>query len=60
MDNKQLQILALIMAANARVIGMQAGNDQRKVQGDSMMYSEDHFLAEAVHLETLSVQAINS
>jgi hypothetical protein len=60
MDNKQLQILALIMAANARVIGMQAANDQRKAQGDSMMYGEDHFLAEAVHLETLSVQAINS
>lgn len=60
MDNKQLQILALIMAANARVIGMQAANDQRKAQGDSMMYSEDHFLAEADHLEHLSVQALNS
>lgn len=60
MDNKQLQILALIMASNARVIGMQAANQQRAVQGDSVMYSEDHFLSEAQHLEELSVQSINS
>ena len=60
MNNQQLQILALIMASNARVIGMQAANQQRVVQGDSVMYSEDHFLSEAQHLEELSVQAINS
>ena len=60
MDNKQLQILALIMAANARVVGMQAANQQRALNGDSLMYSEDHFLEESQHLEHLSVQALNS
>lgn len=60
MTSEQIQILALIYAANARVVGMQAANQQRAVHGDSVMYSEDHFLAEAQHLETLSIQAINS
>lgn len=60
MSNQQLQILALVMAANARVVGMQAANQQRQAVGDSPMYSEDHFAAEAQHLETLSIQAINS
>lgn len=60
MNNKQLQILALIYASNARVIGMQAANQQRAAQGDSVAYTEDHFQGEAQHLETLSVEAINS
>lgn len=60
MTNEQIQLLALIYAANARVVGMQAANQQRAAQNDSPMYSEDHFAAEAQHLEILSAQAINS
>lgn len=60
MTNEQLQLLALIYAANARVVGMQAANQQRAVQGDSVMYTEDHFGSEAQHLETLSAKALNS
>ena len=60
MSNEQLQILALILAANARVVGMQAANQQRSACGESVAYTEDHFQGEASHLENLSVQAINS
>lgn len=60
MNNEQLQILALIYAANARVIGMHAANQQRATQGESVAYTEDHFTSEAQHLEELSVKAINS
>lgn len=60
MSNEQIQLLALIYAANARVAGMQAANQQRAAQGESVAYTEDHFTGEAQHLETLSVQAINS
>lgn len=60
MNNQQLQILALIFASNARVVGMQAENQQRQAQDESPAYSEGHFQEEAQHLETLSVQAINS
>jgi hypothetical protein len=60
MSNEQVQLLALIFAANARVVGMQAANQFRASIDESPMYSEDHFLDEAKHLENLSVQAINS
>lgn len=60
MTNEQIQLLALIYAANARVVGMQAANQQRALNGDSLMYSEDHFQEEAQHLEHLSVRAINT
>lgn len=60
MTNEQIQLLALIYASNARVVGMQAANQQRAAQGDSPEYAEGHFQEEAQHLETLSVQAINS
>jgi hypothetical protein len=59
MTNEQLQLLALIYAANARVVGMHAANQQRNAQGESPAYSEGHFQEEAQHLEHLSVQAIN-
>lgn len=60
MNNQQLQLLALILASNARVVGMQAANQQRAAQGESVAYTEDHFSGEACHLEELSIQAINS
>lgn len=60
MTNEQIQLLALIYASNARVVGMQDANQQRAHQGDFVAYTEDHFQDEANHLEQLSVQAINS
>lgn len=60
MTNEQLRILALIFAANARVLGMEAANQGRIVNGESIMYSEDHFQAEAMTLTELSIQAANS
>jgi len=60
MSNQQLQILALIMASNARVLGMQAENQLRAAIDESPAYGEGHFQEEAQHLEHLSVQAINS
>jgi hypothetical protein len=60
MNSQQLQILALIHASHARVLGMEAANQQRIVCGESIMYSEDHFREEAQQLEILSVQALNS
>lgn len=60
MTNQQLQLLALILASNARVIGMQAENQMRASVDDSPAYVEGHFAEEAQHLEQLSVQAINS
>jgi hypothetical protein len=60
MNNQQLRILAQIYACQARVEGMRASNQQREAQGDSVMYSEDHFLEEAQALEMLAVEAINS
>lgn len=60
MSNEQIKILALIFAAQARVIGMQAQNQQRAACGEAPAYSEGHFQEEAQHLEHLSVQAINS
>jgi len=60
MNNNQLQILALIYASNARVIGMQAENQMRASVDESPAYREQDFQEEAHHLENLSVQAINS
>jgi len=60
MNNQQLQILALITASNARVLGMQAENQLRASCGESPAYGDGHFQEEAQHLEHLSVQAINS
>lgn len=60
MNNQQLQILALIMASNARVLGMQAANQQRASVDESPAYVEGHFQEEAQYLEHLLVQAINS
>lgn len=60
MTNEQLRILALIFASNARVLGMQAENQSRVVNGEAIAYSEGHFQEEAQQLEILSVQALNS
>lgn len=60
MNNQQIEILAQIYAAQARVIGMQAANQQRAYTGDAVAYTEDHFQGEAAHLEYLAQRVLNS
>lgn len=60
MSSAQLQVLALILASQARVLGMQADNALREACGESPAYVAGHFLEEAQHLEQLSIQAINN
>lgn len=60
MNAVQVQTLAHILAANARVEGMRAANQHRLSLGHSIAYDEEHFFAEAAHLETLAEQAINN
>ena len=60
MNTTQLEILALLYAANARVLGMEAANQGRAVNGNSPAYTEDHFQSEASHLEYLAQRAVNS
>lgn len=59
MNSQQIEILAQVYAANARVLGMQAANFQRQAQGLSVAYTEDHFQGEAAHLEYLAQRVIN-
>lgn len=54
MNEQLVRYLALISAANARVAAMQADNQQRAVQGDSVAWTGDHFFAEANHLEVMA------
>lgn len=53
-------ILAQITACNARVAAMQAANDQRKAEGNSMAYTDDHFWSEANQLDSLAIEARNA
>ncbi len=46
-----VQQLGNILAAQARVLGMQAENQQRAVQGESMAYTYHDFSAEADQME---------
>ena len=57
MNSLQLENLAQIQASVARVKGMEAANQQRIVDGQSIAYTEDHFRNEAEHLEYLGAQA---
>lgn len=58
MNNQQLANFANIQAAVARVKGMEAANQQRVVYGEGIAYTEDHFFAEAQHLEHLAQIAL--
>lgn len=60
MNSQQLQILAQIFAANARILGMEAENQARIVCGSSPAFSENDFCREAGYLDHLAVQAANS
>jgi len=48
-----------MLAAQARVLGMVAENEQRKACGESPAYVESDFAVEAFQLDQLSVQVIN-
>lgn len=60
MSTQLVAILASMSACNARIAAMQAANDQRKVEGNSMAYTDDHFWGEASQLGQLSIEARNA
>jgi len=60
MNSEQLRILAQIVAASARVMGMVAENMQREHLGQAMAYDEHPFFVEAHGLEALAQQAATS
>lgn len=57
MNNRLLALYGQMLAANARIEGMVADNQGWVAQGQSPSYGEDHFNAEASHLEELATQA---
>lgn len=54
MSEMMIVALAEIAAANARVIGMKAENDQRISVGQSVAYTEKDFAVEARYLEHIA------
>lgn len=60
MSNEQLQILALIMANNAYILGMQADNARSAACGDHPKWDYSDFARQASDLEELASKAINS
>lgn len=54
MSEQTVRYLALISAANARIVAMQADNQQRAVRGDSVAWTSYHFFSEAQDLETMA------
>ncbi|UYA99067.1 hypothetical protein P9A54_gp82 [Xanthomonas phage vB_Xar_IVIA-DoCa10] len=54
-----VQQLGNILAANARVLGMQAENQQRAVQGESMAYTAQDFNVEADQMEAAAREVAN-
>lgn len=60
MSNQQLQILALIIANNAYVLGMQADNASCAARGDHPKWDYNDFSRQASELEELASRAINS
>ena len=53
MNADNLRVYALIQAANARVAGMQAANQQMQYVGDRPRYVETDFLWEADAIQAL-------
>lgn len=60
MNGAQINALAAIMAANARVEGMRAANQQREALGESIAYASRDFEAEALAMETAGRIALES
>ncbi len=59
MTPETARCLALMLAAQARVAGMQAENAWRESCGNALAYDGDAFFTEANFLEQLAVQVIN-
>lgn len=57
MSNEQLQLLALIYANQAYVLGMQAENACREARGDSPAWNYADFSRQATELEELANRA---
>lgn len=57
MSNEQLQIMALILANNAYVLGMQADNARSQATGDQPKWDYDDFSRQASELEELANRA---
>lgn len=57
MSNEQLQIMALILARNAYVLGMQADNAFRAAINESPAWNYSDFSREAAELEELANRA---
>lgn len=60
MNAQLVAIQAAIAAAQARIAAMQAANQFAAMQGYTAPYGEGHFLAEAHHLDALSIEARNA
>lgn len=60
MNAQLVSILAEITAAQARIAGMVAENQQRMVCGQSLAYDGDSFFCEASILDQLSIEARNA
>lgn len=58
MSPQLVSIQARVLAANARIEGMVAANQQRIAEGGSVAWTQDHFETEAHHMEILANQAI--
>ena len=59
MTPETARCFGLMLAAQARVAGMQAENAQREACGEASAYVEKDFAIEAFELEQLSIQVIN-
>lgn len=60
MSNEQLQIMALIVANNAYILGMQADNARSVACGDHPKWDYSDFARQASELESLASRAINA
>jgi hypothetical protein len=49
-------LVAKLEAAKARVAGMTAENEQRKIQGSAMAYSDYGFFEEAEKMEAVAIE----
>lgn len=59
MTPETVRCFGLMIAAQTRVAGMVAENQQALACGNSVPYGEQAFLVEAFHLEQLAIQVIN-
>lgn len=59
MSPQLVAALAHIAAAQARIEGMKALNDERRSNGHALAYDEDSFFAEASQLDSLATHILN-